>query len=279
MKVRKTMLRIGWFSTGRGPGSRNLLKAVMDEKAKGKLDIEIAFVFCNWDNTEDSNPHKDQREIFFDMVRGYGIPLILSSWKKFKPELRRENEDRWRAEYGKSLREKTQSFKFDLGILAGYMLWVDGETCKTYDLLNLHPALPDGPKGTWEDVIWELISQKASRQGAMIHMCTEEWDRGAPVTYCEFPIRGRGYDDLWDKFTKKLKGRTLEQIRDDEGTEEPLFKKIREDGAMRELPLIVSTIRAFADGKVSIRDKTLYSGESKLEHPYDLTKEVDASLR
>ena len=115
MRVRKPMLRIGWFSTGRGPGSRNLLKAVMDERAKGKLDIEIAFVFCNWDNTEDNNPRKDQRQMFFDMVRGYGIPLILSSWKKFKPELRRDNEDKWRAEYGKSLREKTRPFRIRPG--------------------------------------------------------------------------------------------------------------------------------------------------------------------
>ena len=34
------MLRLGWFSTGRGPGSRNLLKSVMDKKADGTLDIE-----------------------------------------------------------------------------------------------------------------------------------------------------------------------------------------------------------------------------------------------
>ena len=64
------MLKLGWFSTGRGPGSRNLLKAVMDEKEKGTLDIEIPFVFCNWDNTEEPNSRKEQREIFFDLVRG-----------------------------------------------------------------------------------------------------------------------------------------------------------------------------------------------------------------
>ena len=33
------MLRLGWFSTGRGPGSRNLLTAVMDKKEHGELDI------------------------------------------------------------------------------------------------------------------------------------------------------------------------------------------------------------------------------------------------
>ena len=273
------MLKIGWFSTGRGPGSRNLLKTVMDEKEKGNLDIEIAFVFCNWDNTEDNNPRKDQREIFFDMVNGYGIPLVTCSWKKFKPGLRKEDEGAWRIEYGKALREMTGGYGFDLGILAGYMLWMDDETYNTYDMINLHPALPDGPKGTWEEVIWELMENEADSQGAMIHLCTEEWDRGAPLTYCGFSIRGEDYDGLWDNFKNKLKTDTLDGIRKKEGTDEPLFRKIREDGAKRELPLIVSTLRAFADGKVRVEGKALYAGDDRLEKAYDLTDEVDASLR
>ena len=62
------MLRLGWFSTGRGPGSRNLLREVMDKKKDGSLDIEFSFVFCNWDNTEEPNPRKEQRAQFFKMV-------------------------------------------------------------------------------------------------------------------------------------------------------------------------------------------------------------------
>ena len=139
------MLRLGWFSTGRGPGSRNLLKAVMDGKERGELDVEIAFVFCNWDNDEEDNPKREQRQMFFDMVRGYGIPLVTASWKKFEPELWKTDQVRWRDEYGKLLRERISPYPFDLGILAGYMLWMDDETCRTYDILNLHPALPDGP--------------------------------------------------------------------------------------------------------------------------------------
>ena len=73
------MLRLGWFSTGRGPGSRNLLKAVMDRKLAGDLDVEIAFVFCNWSNEEADNPKREQRQMFFDMVEGYGIPLVTAA--------------------------------------------------------------------------------------------------------------------------------------------------------------------------------------------------------
>ena len=250
------MLRLGWFSTGRGPGSRNLLKAVMDKKEQGELDIEISFVFCNWDNDEEDNPKREQRQIFFDMVRGYGIPLVTLSWKKFMPE----------------------QHPFDLGILAGYMLWMDDETCREYDMLNLHPALPDGPKGTWQEVIWQLISEDAERQGAMMHICTEEWDRGAAITYCGFPIRGGDYDALWEQMGSKLETRTLDEIKAEEGQDEPLFKRIREDGARRELPLIVATIGAFADGRVRIEDKKLFAGDRKLDGPYDLSEQVDSAL-
>ena len=32
------------------------------------------------DNNESDNPKKEQRQMFFDMVEGYGIPLITASW-------------------------------------------------------------------------------------------------------------------------------------------------------------------------------------------------------
>ncbi|MCQ2070808.1 MAG: phosphoribosylglycinamide formyltransferase [archaeon] len=272
------MLKLGWFSTGRGPGSRNLLKAVMDEKKKGTLDIEIPFVFCNWDNTEEPNTKKEQRKIFFDMVEGYGIPLVTESWKKFMPELRKKDEVEWCNEYGKVLREKTQSFGQELGILAGYMLWMDDETCDFYDMLNLHPALPTGPKGTWQEVIWQLISEDAEDQGVMMHICTKEHDRGDALTYCRFPIRGEGYDDLWNAMYEKLKTSTLDEIKEKEGEDEPLFKKIREDGAKRELPLIVATIRLFSEGTVCIKDKKLWCDGKKLDGPYDLSDAVDGAI-
>lgn len=271
------MLRLGWFSTGRGPGSRNLLKAVMDEIDRG-LDAEVSFVFCNWDNTEEPNPRRDQREVFFDMVRGYGIPLVTESWKSFRPDLWDRDQETWRDEYGKVLRERTRGFGADLGILAGYMLWMDDETCREYDMLNLHPALPDGPKGTWQEVIWQLIREGADRQGAMLHLCTHEWDRGAPLTYCGFPIRGGDYDALWESMGEKLRSKSLEDIIRDEGADEPLFRRIREDGAKRELPLIVETIRKFAEGRVEIRDKRLYVDGKALDTAFDLSAEVDAAV-
>jgi phosphoribosylglycinamide formyltransferase-1 len=112
----------------------------------------------------------------------------------------------------------------------------------------------------------------------MMHICTKEHDRGDALTYCSFPIRGGDYDALWAQMYEKLKTSTLDEIKEREGTEEPLFKRIREDGAKRELPLIVATIRLFAEGKVCIKDKKLWCDGRKLDGPYDLSDAVDGAI-
>jgi len=250
----------------------------MDEKANGRLNADIMFVFCNWDNTEEPNPKREERRKFFDLVGSYGIPLVTLSWKTFMPELKAEDEVRWRNEYGKEMRRLLSKYKFDLGILAGYMLWVDDATCEDYDLLNLHPALPDGPKGTWQEVIWNLIENNADRQGAMMHICTPDWDRGAAISFCGFPIRGGDYDELWKRMDAKLASSPLKEIIEKEGDSEPLFKRIREDGAKRELPLVVSTIKQFAEGNIVMTDKQLFRNGVRLNGPFDVSEDVDRSV-
>jgi len=51
-------------------------------------------------------------------------------------------------------------------LLAGYMLVVGDVMCKKFDMINLHPAAPDGPAGTWQEVIWQLIKEKAEKKAA-----------------------------------------------------------------------------------------------------------------
>jgi phosphoribosylglycinamide formyltransferase-1 len=250
----------------------------MEKKDAGVLDVNIEFVFCNWDNNEEPNTRKEQREQFFDMVRGHGIPLVTASWKTFRPDLWEKDQTAWRNEYGKEMRSLLSGYGFELGVLAGYMLWVDDDTCEEYDLINLHPALPSGPKGTWQEVIWQLIGEDADEHGIMIHLCTKEWDRGSALTYCGFPIRGGAYDALWEQMREKLRTRTIEEIKAEEGEKEPLFALIRKNGAKRELPLIVSTIKQFASGKLRMVDQRPYHNNELLNGPFDLSADVDGSI-
>lgn len=111
-----------------------------------------------------------------------------------------------------------------------------------------------------------------------MHVCTPDWDRGDAITSCSFPIRGPDYDELWEAFEKKLETKTFEEIVAEEGTDEPLFAKIRAEGARRELPLIVETIRLFADNKVKMVNKKLHAGDAELDGPYDLSAEVNSAL-
>ena len=46
-------LRVGWFTTARGAGSRAMFEAVRDAIADGSLDARFAFVFCNREPGED----------------------------------------------------------------------------------------------------------------------------------------------------------------------------------------------------------------------------------
>lgn len=273
------MLRIGWFSTGRDFAARELLTTVMTRKEEGFFDISIEFVFCNWEEGEEPDQKDfEEREKFFDLVHSYGIPLVTLSWRGFLPRLKREDKESWRLEYGREMRRLLSPYPFDLGVLAGYMLWVDDETCQEYDLINLHPAVPGGPKGTWQEVIWKLIEERADCQGAMIHLVTPEWDEGPALTYCAFPLDTEEYLPLWEQMERKLRNDSLDNIMRDEGESEPLFRRIRADGEKRELPLIANSIKIFAEGRVFIRDQRLYVNGEPLYEAYDLSEEVDREI-
>lgn len=163
-------------------------------------------------------------------------------------------------------------------VLAGYMLVLGPEMCRAYDMINLHPAAPDGPAGTWQEVIWQLIKQRATQSGNMMHLVIEELDKGPPITYGTFPIRGAEFDPLWDDIDGQLKQKTPEAISREEGEQNPLFAKIRLEGARREIPLVVQTVTAFADGKIYLKDRSIIAGGKPLAGPYCLNDAIEREL-
>ncbi|MFC1987581.1 formyltransferase family protein [Chloroflexota bacterium] len=94
---------------------------------------------------------------------------------------------------------RLQDFSPDLCILAGYMLIVGQEMCRRYNMINLHPAAPGGPVGTWQEVIWQLIDSKAQQTGVMMHLVTPELDKGPVAAYCTFSIQGGPFDRYWQE--------------------------------------------------------------------------------
>lgn len=266
------MLRLGWFTTGRGPGSRRLLATVHDEIAAGRLDARIEVVFCNREPGQ--NPQTDQ---LMEQVRGYGLPLVYLSTARFRRE-RGESPARpdeplpqWRHDFDREVVRLLEPYPFDLGVLAGYMLIATEVLCRRFDLLNLHPAAPDGPPGTWQGVIWWLMERGADHSGVRMHLATTDLDMGPPVAYCTYPLRGPAFDDLW----WEVERRGVAAVRAEDGEENALFQEIRRQGVARELPLVVETLRAFARRRVRVRDKRVVDARGGEIAGQDLTAEIE----
>lgn len=269
------MLHIGWFSTARGNSSRILLNTVVDRIRAGLLDVQIDFVFCSREPGEAENT-----DIFIKQVNEYKIPLICFSIRKFAQNYRQPigsqdgNLPEWRLEYDLQVIQRLKNFGCKLSLLAGYMLIVGPEMCQRYDMINLHPALPDGPKGTWQEVIWQLMKEKAGQSGVMMHLVTPELDRGPVITYCHYLIRGHGFDHLWDEISKS----TIEEIKIRQGEENELFKLIRRKGFAYEIPLILHTLGAFNRGAIRIIKGSLFNDQGTSITGYDLTNEIDKEI-
>ena len=163
-----------------------------------------------------------------------------------------------------------EPYTFDIGMLAGFML-IAPVLCQRYDLLNLHPAAPDGPPGTWQEVIWRLVEERADHSGVRIHLATEELDMGPVATYCTYPIRGPSFDEMW----RDVERRGVAAVRAEDGDENALFQEIRRLGVERELPLIVETLRAFAEGRVRVDDALVVDAAGRQIAGYDLTAEIE----
>ena len=255
------MFKIGWFSTGRDRMACELLKVVYESIEKKEIkNSAICFVFSNRERGE--SKFSDE---FFKVVDELNIPLICFSSRKFKPDMRKKalNEEKegnsklikkWRSLYDEVIMRQIKPYPVDLILLAGYMLILGEKFCQEYKIINLHPSAPGGPKGTWQEVIWQLIEKKATQSGIMMHLVTPLLDAGPPLTYCKFSIRGERFNPLWKKMEKKLKDKSLKQIKKEEGENEPLFKAIREQGVKRELPLIVNTLKFLAEGKIKLKE-------------------------
>ena len=268
------MYQLGWFSTGRDKAARDLLKAVQRSIELGEIEAKITFVFSNREPGESK-----ESDLFFKLVESYHIPLICFSYQKFtagRSILVTEQAGAlppWRLDYDREVMEHLRGFHPDLCVLAGYMLIVGEEMCQRYNMINLHPAAPDGPTGTWQEVIWQLLDNEAQETGVMMHLVTPELDKGPPVTYCTFPIKGEPFDKHWQKI-QKLSPDSPE--RHSEALS--LFKLVRQHGLAREFPLIISTLKAFSQGKVKIMAGKVVDAEGRPIKGYNMTDEINKAV-
>ena len=234
-------LRIAWFATAKGTSSRLLLNAAIDAIREGRLDAEIVCVVCNRERGQSANT-----DAFLDDAERAGIPSIARSSGEWRKQVGGKISDPsaglapWRREFDRHLYERMQEHVPNIGMLAGYMMVVTDVICDNLPCLNLHPALPDGPIGTWQQVIHQLIREQAERSGMVLQRVTTELDRGPTVTWAQYSIRGPTFELLWQAHA------------DDADSETPLFRAIREAGANREPTFILQSLQAIAGGSAPL---------------------------
>jgi len=253
-------LRLGWFTAGRGPGSRGMFERALQAIDDGTLDARIEFVFMHRERGEGEGS-----DGFMDLCASRGIPVVSLSSQKFRKEHAGDFAGN-RDEYDRRAVELLKGYQADVCVLAGYLLILSPAMNAAYHFINLHPALPGGPVGLWQKVIWELIEQRAAETGNMVFVVTNELDRGPQLTYNRVAIQGPAFEPLW----RNVDGKRIADLRDAEGEEQPLFKAIRSAAVRTEPILLVETLKSLASGALSM--------DSPPARPLDLTDQVNATL-
>lgn len=262
-------LQLGWFSTGRGEGSRALLWFIRERIQSGELDAQIQFVFSNREPGE-----AEGSDAFFEVVHSYGLTLVTHSSRKFRERVG-GNFTLWREEYDGEVLERLEGFSPALCVLAGYMLIVSPLLCTTYTMVNLHPALPSGPVGTWQEVLWQLIERRSPETGAMMHLVTQEVDRGPVISYFTLSLRGPLFDPHWEA----LGTRSVQEIQEREGEEYVLFQRIRQEGHKREPYLLLETLKLLADTSIRVEQGHLLTRERRPWEGVCLNEAIEGALR
>jgi phosphoribosylglycinamide formyltransferase-1 len=267
-------MKVGWFSSGRGPGSQALLAAACVAIERGDLPVEIVYVFCNRERGE-----HEPADRFLDLAKSHGLPIVTLSSTAFRRrmggEMARAGEPlpAWRVNYDREVLRLLEPFDSRTAVLAGYQL-IAPELCRQLNLINLHPAAPGGPIGLWQEVIWQLIDARATTSGVTIFLATPELDAGPAISFCTFGLLDGSTDPLW----RGLGGREPGKLREQEGEQSPLFVEIRRRGAAREAPLLLETLQALAGGRLRLGDGRVLDANGRESAPLDLSREVDKAI-
>ena len=223
-----------------------MLRFVHEHLASEGVDARIDFVFSNRAPGE-----AEGSDEYFRLVEEYGLPLVTHSSAGFR-RLRGGRFADHRDEFDAEALELLAGRSPDICVLAGYMLIASSRLCRAYPLLNLHPALPDGPIGTWQEVVWQLIEQRALRTGAMMHLATEEVDRGPLVSYSTVPLNTPAFEPYWRELAARNLASGLASIKAEQGEDYGLFRLIRAQQYAREPYLLLETLRAISQGVVKL---------------------------
>jgi folate-dependent phosphoribosylglycinamide formyltransferase PurN len=249
-------LRIAWLTTGRGPGSYGALETLFEAIDDG-LPVELAVVFVNRERGEYAATDR-----LLDLLDARHVPVETLSSVRFRKQQGGERSrpgeplPPWRRAFDEAAATRLARYSFDLAVMFGYMLIATRRLYDRFPIINDHPALPDGPRGAYQEVIAELIGAGAEESGCMYHLVTGDLDRGPVLSYCRFPIPADPSAHVPPTITRA----EIEAL--------PLYDEIRARGVARERPFLIETLRALQEGDLT----------TPASRPLDLTAKVEEGL-
>jgi folate-dependent phosphoribosylglycinamide formyltransferase PurN len=277
-----------------------LLRHIDGALASGRIRADVPCVLCNV--SEHPADERLARRIAAVKALKFLNRLIFFPSRLFQPELREQARtdpkllDQWRAEHDRAiLRLLPHEVKLYLSV--GYMQILSAELLNALDVLNLHPAIPQiGPIGMWPKVMEEqaerplpyllavpyehlaheipqIMSISYLKAGGMVHIATEQTDRGPVISWYEFPLSSKRLTQLWLEVVALVRAQGLEHVK-----REPLWRElvqqIRREQFAGETPLLVLTLEKLSRGVWEIRERTLYIEGQPYPHGYCLNREI-----
>lgn len=263
-------LRVGWLTTCREPESVDLFKAVWEASRRGDIHITIPWLFIN--RRPGKSPVTDQ---LFALARELGVPVHWFPAREFKWDLYQRDLDEWTLQCDREyMKVIDRGAPVDFMVLGRFMHIWGPEACDRYTMLNLHHAVPWGPKRSLDEVLWEHIRNRDSEAGTMLHLTTTDLDRGAPVAYFRFPIRGPRFDPHW----REMEGHSLQELQAS-GRARGFFEEAKTEIYRREKPFVIETLRRLGVGEIVLDGKVPRFPTERLRWGLDLTDFVDGKLK
>jgi len=206
---------IGLFSSGRDQAALDLLKCILNCTSiePPYIPAKIAYVFCDREPGESV-----ESDLFLAFAESQGLTIVTESSRQLRLAIKDGRADvaEIRKAFDARVLQKVTKFSVDNVVFAGYMLVASDVLCGSLCCLNLHPALPGGPKGTWKQVIRGLLLSRDRETGVMLHIATSDLDRGPTVAYIRVPLgEHKDFDSIRQaqvKYERALLAITLKQL-------------------------------------------------------------------
>jgi folate-dependent phosphoribosylglycinamide formyltransferase PurN len=271
-----------------GSGSLELVSTIAGACRDGDVpSARVEFLFVNRDEGESEVTDGSVAQVADE----FGLRVIRTSAVGFRKEDRlaaraaaQAGDEsalwQWREDFYRSYRDRLP--ETDLDLLLGDMWIWSRSKCRERKGLNLHPALPSGPLGKmWFEVIWDLIATEAKESGVMLHRVTPDVDRGPVATLCRYDLHVPELEVLWDDLRAAPEPQQViarERERKRESTN-PLFKALRAVGLAREMPLMLETVRAVAQGRLAFEGGQVVGDDGRaIDGGLDLSPEVERAV-